>query len=429
MTEGSENASFKGWTCDELTPDLCDLTVTEGRIPIQDDGLYVHYWKYSSASSSLQEILDDEAIGLPIVVLHGGPGMPHNYMLPIKQLACRPDSNGRTRDVYFYDQGGCGQSIHSVAAEKLETAAQQSTKKLTQDYPFLLDPQYYATIELPRILDFLGLNEQGYHLVANSWGTILAQYFALNTSAKGLKSMVLSGPLSDGDLYVRSQWANEEHGGYNNLGQLPPFLQQRMHDLEAHKLYDSNEYKAIGEALTGKFTSRIVPAPDCFCVSASPETGMNTDIYVGIQGPSEFTLGGVLEHFNTTSRLSSITVPVSLTSGAFDTMRPPVVDAMYRSLPRAEWSISRVSGHVTMIDDAGWTNNIIDDFLRRVEDSEDFSPDLSLCGLEGCLTKTSSSPSRETVVAVATISFVGFSVAIFVSSRNRRRHRGRYDPV
>ena len=401
---------FRGWTCDELTPDLCDLTVTEGFVPIRDDGLLVKYWKYSSSSSSPSTIPGGEPndgalppAPAPVIMVHGGPGMTHNYMLPLKQLACRPDRFGRTRDVYFYDQAGCGESVNPVGSGKDGTNRTTTDMAgLVEDHPYLLDPQYYATIELPRIIEHLGLgssNENdndddsgssGYHIVANSWGTIVAQYFVLNTDAGGLKSLVLSGPLSDGDLYVESQWSETDT---NNLGQLPPFVRDRIHALEDAAAYDSDEYQAINDALTGRFTCRTVPAPDCF---AAVWDGINPSVYVGLQGPSEFTLGGVLVGFNTTPGLHTFgDLPVALLSGAYDTMRPPVVDAMYREIPVAEWTIFPHSGHLTMIDDAGQTNDVVDDFLARVEEAaadpdeppSSFRHRPDLCGPPGCLAK------------------------------------------
>ncbi|VEU45310.1 unnamed protein product [Pseudo-nitzschia multistriata] len=445
----SSSDKFSGWTCDQITPDLCDLIVTEGRIPIREDGLYVHYWKYSSADNVNSVDNDNEQVPsppplYPVVVLHGGPGMPHNYMLPLKQLACRPDRYGRTRDIYFYDQGGCGESVHPVSNRSTQNASnsQDHANTLVDEHPYLLDPMYYATVELPKVLDHLlgsNSNSGGYHLVANSWGTILAQYFVLDyynpkreaAHQQGgidagtdpslfpeLASMTLSGPLSDGDLYVRSQWADAEDGGYNNLGQLPPFVRNRIHGLEKGNAYGSAEYQAIDESLTGRFTCRIVPAPDCFAVSASGP-GLNEDVYVGIQGPSEFTLGGVLEGFNLTGRLPAIEVPVLLTSGAFDTMRPPVVDALYQALPLAEWTMSEFSGHVTMIDDAGWTNGVVDDFLGRVEgattplgsngngSSSSFRPIPERCGPAGCVPKETAVRNARGIVGDATIDGTG----------------------
>jgi len=67
--------------------------------------------------------------------------------------------------------------------------------------------------------------------------------------------------------------------------------------------YDSAEYDAIDKVLTTYFTLRTAPAPDCFTTSAS---GANLEIYVGMQGPSEFAVGGVLGDFNVTSRLDEL---------------------------------------------------------------------------------------------------------------------------
>lgn len=107
--ESSVSPTSVFFSCDDLTPDLCvdDLRVEEGQVNVQ--GISVTYWVYHSSSSSNKsnahsnksnkENDDDDSRLLPIVVIHGGPSFTHNYMLPLKQQACR----GRT--VVFYDQG------------------------------------------------------------------------------------------------------------------------------------------------------------------------------------------------------------------------------------------------------------------------------------------------------------------------------------
>ena len=47
--------------------------------------------------------------GSPLVVVHGGPGSPHDYLLPLLAL-------GEGREVIFYDQLGCGRSTPSRGA-------------------------------------------------------------------------------------------------------------------------------------------------------------------------------------------------------------------------------------------------------------------------------------------------------------------------
>ena len=45
----------------------------------------------------------------PIVIVHGGPGMAHNYLLSLTALA----ASGRA--VIHYDQVGCGNSTHDAS--------------------------------------------------------------------------------------------------------------------------------------------------------------------------------------------------------------------------------------------------------------------------------------------------------------------------
>lgn len=48
-------------------------------------------------------VLGADRPGAPLLVLHGGPGAPHDYLEPLAALAGE-------RPVVFYDQLGCGNS-------------------------------------------------------------------------------------------------------------------------------------------------------------------------------------------------------------------------------------------------------------------------------------------------------------------------------
>ena len=69
------------FTCDELTPSLCDLRATNGSLAVR--GLEVQYTHYHAVNPDRSK--------LPIVMVHGGPGWSHHYMLPLKQQACGRD--------------------------------------------------------------------------------------------------------------------------------------------------------------------------------------------------------------------------------------------------------------------------------------------------------------------------------------------------
>jgi proline iminopeptidase len=415
LTDQGADVEWTGWTCDELTPDLCDLEVSLDSVTVR--GIDIQIWKYSyrgatkteassssSSSSSSQDLL-------PIVAIHGGPAWPHNYMLPLKQQACMG------RDIYFYDQAGCGNS---------ELPPQIINATVADDFPWLLTSSYYAEEELPAVISHLGLDD--YHIIGNSWGTIVSQYFALDTKHPGLASMVLSGPLSDAQFYIQSQWDDAD----GSLGSLPPFVQQRIKELEAAKEFDSPEYGAIADFLTTKFSTRTAPIPDCFLQALS---GVNLEIYVGGQGPSEFAIGGSLKNFNITHRLKELTdLPILLTHGKYDTVRPAVVDVMYNELPVAENVMFQKSGHVSMIDEPGEMNRVIADFFDRVEASQGskmkFVPKTRACEdfssvpvAAGC-TDESSAYATNLLLVTGTV-LLAFFLGAFLGRSGRKK--GQYE--
>jgi hypothetical protein len=76
---------------------------------------------------------------------------------------------------------------------------------------------------------------------------------------------------------------------------------------------------------------------------------------------------GVLGDLNLTSRLPELTIPVLLTHGKFDTMRPSTVKTMQNQIKRSERVFFPHSGHVSMIDDPGLMNDAVASFIHRVE--------------------------------------------------------------
>ena len=62
---------------EELQIYLCDLSVVERSLTV--NGAEMFYWVYQATK---------QLVGcLPVIMIHGGPGLCHNYMLPLKQIA------------------------------------------------------------------------------------------------------------------------------------------------------------------------------------------------------------------------------------------------------------------------------------------------------------------------------------------------------
>lgn len=94
-------SSSPSYTCDSILGDsLCSLEETRSNVTVLNETL--HYWVYQPTS-----FRQEEDSLLPVILINGGPGFPHNYLLPMKQLACQG------RRVIFYDQVGHSYSFPS----------------------------------------------------------------------------------------------------------------------------------------------------------------------------------------------------------------------------------------------------------------------------------------------------------------------------
>src|SRR5262245_24640120 len=104
----------------------------------------------------------------PLLVLHGGPGIPHDYLANLDLL-------GDERPVVFYDQLGCGQSDRP-------------------EDPTLWTRERFAR-EVGAVPTALGLEEVV--LYGHSWGSILAVDYLTGvgeTRPTGVRGAILAGP-------------------------------------------------------------------------------------------------------------------------------------------------------------------------------------------------------------------------------------------
>src|SRR5207302_3307616 len=101
-------------------------------------------------------VVHGEGGGLPVLCLHGGPGLPHGYISSLADLADE-------RPVVFYDQLGCGRSERP-------------------DDPSLWTVER-SVDELAAVRSALGLERL--HLFGSSWGGMLAMSYMLDARPQG----------------------------------------------------------------------------------------------------------------------------------------------------------------------------------------------------------------------------------------------------
>lgn len=262
----------------------------------------------------------------PIILLHGGPGVPSYYLKPLAAL-------GNNRPVIFIDQLGCGKS------DRITDTSLMTVENFV--------------LQLEQIKTALNLKE--FYLYGQSWGTMLATDFYL-THPEGIKGIIYSSPaisikrwLSDADTLIAT---------------LPDSIQVAIRTNEKNKSYNNPDYINAVTVYYQQFLARRLPW-SADLDSAMSQTGKNVYEYMG--GPSEFTMPGPLRLYDRTNRLNEIKVPVLFITGEFDEARPSTV-SYYKSLvPNAQLSITAGAGHLTMQDNPEADIKAIQSFLDRIE--------------------------------------------------------------
>ncbi|MEH2388671.1 MAG: proline iminopeptidase-family hydrolase [Nostoc sp.] len=254
---------------------------------------------------------------LPLLCLHGGPGVPHDYLEPLEAMA----ATGRR--VIFYDQLGCGNS----------------------DRP--TDPSLYSIDlfkeELFAVRSALDLDQ--IHLFGQSWGGCLALEHALSQPT-GLVSLVLASTPSSIRQFVTE--------AYSLMNDLPIEVQQIISKHEGNGSTQDPEYKQAMEVFNHSFLCRIDPWPSCLTTAYSK---------VG----TEFRGAGKIIDLNIEARLNEIIVPTLLLSGRYDEVTPACVKTVHQGISGSEWVLFENSSHMPHLEETERFLQVLGEFLNRVE--------------------------------------------------------------
>jgi proline iminopeptidase len=264
--------------------------------------------------------------GTPVLVLHGGPGFL-SLTPVIRDLSA-------DRPVYFYDQSGCGRSDSPAD-------------------PSLYSVEHYVA-ELGQVCEALGLSDV--HLLAQSWGAMLAVEYLLRLRPARVRSLILSGPLLSVPLWERDQ--------RRHVRGLPRRLQNRIAAAEASGCFDGDDYSSAMMAFYRRHVCRLDPWP-AFLVDALGR--MNLEAYLSMWGPSEFTTTGTLKGADLLPRLPEIRSPVLLVGGEHDEAAPDTLLTYRHALPRGEMAVLPNASHLHHLEQPVLFLALVRDFLNRVE--------------------------------------------------------------
>ena len=266
--------------------------------------------------------------GVPLLVLHGGPGFPHDYLETLGDLADH-------HTVVFYDQLGCGRS---------DRPDDRSLWTIDR-----------AVEEVATVRAALGLERM--HLFGNSWGGWLALQYTLDRKPQ-LESLILSSSPPSVPRWIVD--ANELRS------QLPDEVRRVLDDHERRGFFDCPEYTAAIMVFYKRHLCRLEQWPQGVEYAVGP--GFGQQPYLTMWGPSEFgPVLGNLKNWDVTGRLHEISVPTLITGGLYDEARPAALRAMHQAIKGSQLVIFEKSSHMAFVEEREAYMTAINRFLKRVE--------------------------------------------------------------
>ncbi|MFZ1940551.1 MAG: proline iminopeptidase-family hydrolase [Terracidiphilus sp.] len=266
---------------------------------------------------------------LKVLLLHGGPGFPHDYLEAMESFLPQAGI-----EMYYYDQLGVGNS------------------DVPDDPSLWTLPRYLSEVEEVR----RGLKLDNFVLYGQSWGGILAIEYALNYQ-QHLRGLVISNMTAGVQSYLKhiaalkEQWLTAEQ-------------RAQMDALEAAKDYENPAYNHIvEETLYPKMLCRLTPWPEP--VSRAFRLA-NEKIYNQMQGKSEFEVVGNLKDWERWDRLHEIRVKTLTMGAAYDEMDPADMVKMAKMMPNATSAICPNGSHLALWDDQAVYFRHLLEFLRTV---------------------------------------------------------------
>lgn len=262
----------------------------------------------------------------PLILLHGGPGVPSYYLNPLAKL-------NKERPVIFFDQLGCGRSDDNkdTSLMKIDTFVEQ----------------------FDQFIDTLGLKE--FYIYGHSWGAMLGMDYYLKYPDK-VKALIFASP-----CLSMSRWSDDCK---ELLKTLPDSIQSAIKINEKVGNYESEEYKNAMNVFFKHFMVKKMPMD---ANMDSTFTYMNSHIYNYMWGHSEFNPTGTLRNYDRIDKLHEIRIPTLYNCGEFDEVLTSTIKYYQSLTPDSKYVVIKDAAHISMHDNPKQNIQEISNFLREVE--------------------------------------------------------------
>lgn len=251
-----------------------------------------------------------------ILLLNGGPGCTHEYFECFESFLPKEGI-----EFIYYDQLACGNSDNPKDTS-------------------LFDLNRYVD-EVEQVRQALNLDKTNFYLLGHSWGGILAMQYALKYQDK-MKGLIISNMMASCPLY--GKYADDVLAK-----QMDPLVLDSINLLEKRGQTSNPRYMQLLEKhFYSQHICRIYPYPEPVKRSFDK---LNMDLYVTMQGPSEFGISGKLTNWDVSAQLKDIKVPSLVIGATHDSMDPKYMEWMSQQIPGADFLLCANGSHMCMWDD------------------------------------------------------------------------------
>jgi proline-specific peptidase len=265
--------------------------------------------------------------GVPLIVLHGGPGSTHVYLENLAAL-------GAERPVIFYDQLGSGAS---------DRPADRSLWRVER-----------FVRELQAVVEDLGFPRL--HVLGHSWGTMLALDWFLAAGRERAASLSFISPC----LSARRIREDTER----LKAELPKAVRDTIDLHEARGTTHSGAYRAATSMFYQRHLCRLPEWPEALRRS---DEGFSREVYEAMWGPAEFAMTGLLSSYESAERLGEVDVPALFACGRYDEMTPETTAAYHERTPGSRLEIFETSAHMPNLEEPERFLEVVGAFLREAE--------------------------------------------------------------
>ncbi len=257
---------------------------------------------------------------IKVLLLHGGPGITHEVYECFDSYF--PEAG---IEYYYYDQLG------SFYSDQPKDSTLWTLDRFVE--------------EVEQVRQALDMDSTNFYLYGQSWGGILGMQYALKYQ-KNIKGLIISN-------MVPSLIEYQNYSDSVLAPMMDPKVLAEIKEMEKNEDFDNPRYMEL--VVENYYTEHIIRVPTKDWPDPVQRTfeHINPDVYVTMQGPSEFGIKGDanLKNWSVKDRLTKITVPTLSIGAQYDTMDPDEMKNLAETVQKGRFLYCENGSHLSQYDD------------------------------------------------------------------------------